>query len=233
MPSAKRGFNNVNTGGIPVNQPHVTDWGNQNNGWTGANNGTVSWPSGSNNVCTDKQTTDLFGSSSSAYTGNQQVTYDITHVLAMLRDAGAIYDRGAKPRIEVAKEVDKLRRRISAGTFDPHDSPELKNIFGYMFGDVIAGIYDTNGGDYDSILDYIMDTFPEGSGGPVESKYVKTQLNNQLNNFVKAFRNYERRNGLHTCTTKSKFVKTLEQFRLAKPEVIVPDLDLIWEAYNG
>lgn len=231
MPKANsRGFNNVGTA-----QPQTPNWSNSNNnGWTGNNNGNSTcapWPNG-NNVSTDtKQTTDLFGTPTSSYY-DKQSSYDVTHILSMLRDASTLYDRGVKSRVEVAKEVDKLRRRISSGTFDPHNSPELKNIFGFMFGDVIAGISDTSGGDYDSILDYIMEVFPEGSGGPVESKYVKSQVNNQVNNCVKAIRNYERRNGLQPAMSKGKLVKLLEQFKLAKPDVIVPDLDLLWDAYN-
>lgn len=176
---------------------------------------------------------DLFGSS--GYYSNTNTSQDDgpAAIMLLVQAALKLYDQGLKSKADIAKEVDRLRRKISTNNFDADNSVELKNILGYMVGDVFAGYASSNGVEYDSVLDTIFKYFPEGSGGPMQSKYVTKKAGDVIGDCIKAFRKYEKKNGFNPSVTKAKFLKLLDQFQIAFPNVEVPsDLEALWNKYN-
>lgn len=146
---------------------------------------------------------------------------DVKTIIHLCKQAINLYDTNRHDKKVVATEVDKLRAKIKNGTFDQYNSEELKNIFGYILGDIVSELYQNRGNEYDDILNLIFTNFPEGTGNPIKSKYGSTSKYGNGSPYAKVIsdvKRYINKNGLKFPTTVNKFLKIWENFKLNKPE---------------
>lgn len=161
---------------------------------------------------------------------------DTEAIINMMNYAISLYKTNQHDRRSVANEVAKLRQKMSAKQFDPFNSMELRNIFGYMFGDIISELTATRGNDYDSILKVIFDNFPETNTFPIESEYVKNGSKyGGVGPYAKVISDVKRfiaKNQLKTPTTVSKFLKIWEDFKTKRPELDKIDVQDLFNNFN-
>lgn len=222
--SSNAGVDNTGWG---INQPGSTGYGWNN---TDVGFGTVgAVPSGA----------DPYGVNVGVGVSSDVNNIDVEAITTLIKQAINLYDTGKHDKKLVATEVDALRKKINNKAFDWYNSVELRNIFGYILGDVVSELTQTRGTEYDIILDLIFNNFPEGTGNPVESKYVSkgskyagtgTQQQNKLINDI---RKYINKNGFKVPTTIGKFLKIWEQFKLSKPELDSLDVQELFRIYNN
>lgn len=173
---------------------------------------------------------DMFGSVNTNDIGE----IDVKSIVQLCKQAVRLYDTGSHDKKVVATEVDKLRSKIKNGTFDQYNSEELKNIFGYILGDVVSELYANRGGEYDDILNFIFANFPEGTGNPVKSKYGSTSKYGNGSPYAKVIsdvKKYISKNGLKFPTTVNKFLKIWENFKLNKPELDNIDVQDLYNTF--
>ena len=211
-----------------------------NNQWTTASNVQTTVPGWSSNGPTTAATTQQFGYGTGDVFGSNTVptvsvpvidkNLDVTALKNIISQAVTIYDSGLYNKKEVATEVDILRTKLRSKSFDASDSDELRNIFGYIVGDMFNTLLDNNRArEYDEIMDMILELFPEGSGNPVVSKYAgssgsgsKKKFNNKksfrYDKLVNEIIDFEKRNGINPAEDKIKFDQIFAQFKKTYPE---------------
>lgn len=181
------------------------------------------------------QTESLLGSTG-VNVGSMNI--DVAAITNIIRQAVSLYDSGSHDKKLVATDVDILRKKINNKTFDPYNSVELRNIFGYILGDVVSELIQSRGSEYDDILDMIFNNFPEGTGNPVGSSYVKNGSKYANNNtpygkLISDLKKYINKNGLKHPTTLNKFLKLWEQFKTTKPELDKVDVEAVFSAFHN
>ena len=212
--------------GVNWGQPNNTGTVDLNGGWgnTVSPSGTVTvettnWSKGDVN-------TSLFGEN---YYNNDVDPIPTSSVVDIIKEALKLYNNGERSIKEVAREVDVLRSKVKSNTFDSDVySEELKNIFGYILSDVVSTFAKSNPRDYDSIIDFLLKSFPEGAGGPIASKYSKS---NSIPSVAKQIREYQVKNGFSFANTKIKFQKLINDLKLLKPALDTSNFDELYQAY--
>lgn len=228
------GFNPQGSGwmGASTAQPFTTvdaDGLAGNTGGTG-----YDWGFGNNGGFNNPQT-DIFGCGTGTTTNinpddNDEVTSDM--ITKIIKEAMNLYNNGTKDKLSVAKVVDKLRSKIKLKTFDPQNSPELKDIFGYMLGDVFSRFSAIKGAEYEVIISTLLELFPAGTT-PVKSKYEIDAGKKSLISFAKSLRQYERANGISKSASAIKMMKIVEVYSSTKPGIKIPDdITALFEVYK-
>lgn len=230
MPSIIAGNNGV-VNPSANNQRWDQNWGSGIGGWNnnGANNGVEPYVVQNVNTGYDNmRNVDLFGAPPVQVGGDVDDDIDVPAIIQIIKQAVRIYDSGKYDKKIVATEVDTLRSIIENNAFDAKNSEELKSIFGYILGDVVAELFDRRPNDYDCIVDTIMASFPSGTGNPPVSKYAGSKYGGKgYGGLVKKILSFERANNLSNARTLPKFDKIFEQFKIGRDDcdnVIIPEL---------
>lgn len=146
---------------------------------------------------------------------------DVEGLKKMIKQAASLYESNTYSSRPVASEVDTLRARIENETFDANSSKELKNIFGFMIGDLFNSLLSSKRfNDYDEVVDLLLELFPKGSG-VAESKYAGDGKTKKKTNYyaelAKDIRAFEVENNLDESLSEDKFNQVFNHFKLANP----------------
>lgn len=235
MAKVVSGFNG--TTAVNINPNNGGGWTTTQPGemWAGAQSGmqAMDWTNGVAVGGNGIQDTDIYGTP--VITDVKDTDINVAAIIQLCKQAIRLYDIGSHDKKVVATEVDKLRAKMKNGTFDQYNSEELKNIFGFILGDVVSELYQNRGNEYDDILNLIFNNFPEGSGNPIKSKYgtaSKYGNGSPYAKIVSDMKKYINKNGLKFPTTVNKFLKIWENFKLNKPEFDNIDVNDLYNSFT-
>lgn len=225
MPVLKGNINNHTGWGQPsytTNQVQPGDvWGQQ------------AWPMQTGTVepiRLQSETVDLFGSTvqpAARLDYSDGEVLSPTTVADILNRANQLYDSNKDINtLPIYRQVALLRRKIQSNDFNPNRNEELKNILGYILGDLVYEWVDRGYGlDYDQLIDQILASFPQ-EDMPIEettSKYAsgksKAGRKSKLSKVAQGVQEFLKKNGLKIPKNESQFIKIWEQFKATKPEL--------------
>lgn len=192
-----------------------------NNGWFATQNTNVG------------ATSDMFGA---VISDTAPSDINVPEIVKIIKQAISLYDTGKHDKKLVATEVDLLRGKLRSKEFDCYNSVELRNIFGYILGDVVSELIEKRGGDYDSILNVIFDNFPAGTGNPVRSQYAtsgsKYASMGKYGKIINDVKRYINKNSLKNPNTVGKFLKLWDNFKASKPELDSIDVQDLFKSFT-
>lgn len=236
-------YENSSTGVNWPNSSQVTGMGYD---WNGGNNSVNVVNTGSNDVWGNNiQSTTVSGIGVGAsnigvdqgFTKPLDVAaaINVPNILEIIKQAEYLYNSGSHDKKLPATAMDLLRNKMKNQKFDPYNSAELKDVFGYILGDLISELIVNRGADYDEIINELMRIFPKGTGNPIKSEYAGSKYANvgKYGKLIGELRKFITRNKLNTPTTLAKFLKLWDQFKTDKSEYDKLDVEDVFKYFVG
>lgn len=160
---------------------------------------------------------------------------NVPNILEIIKQAEYLYNSGSHDKKLPATAMDLLRNKMKNKKFEPYNSEELKDVFGYILGDLISELIANRGADYDEIINELMRIFPKGTGNPVKSEYAGSKYANvgKYGKPIGELRKFITRNKLNSPTTLAKFLKLWDQFKTDKSEYDKLDVEDVFKHFIG